>query len=279
MNELKIVKNNEFKLKIIMKNNDPWFVAKEVSEILGYSQTQAMIKLLDADEMDKIKSSDLDDSEITPSSISNMRIIINESGLYNAIFGSTKPNAKAFKKWVTSEVLPSIRRTGEYKIADTVIADSSTNVQRDKEKMDIEAISHDFESAKKLATLFDLKGNQAILKANILVKKLHGVDCQKLLEVDLKSPRQELYLSPTEIGKQLIPECSGRQVNKMLEDLNLQVRINGVKDGEWKWSATRKGIDLGAMLFDTNRERSCGIPIQQLKWASSIVGILQEELD
>ncbi|MBF9018846.1 phage repressor protein/antirepressor Ant [Oceanispirochaeta sp. M2] len=86
------------------ENGNPWFVAKDVSDILGYADTQRMTKRLDDDESMTTKLVGM-----------NMKsILINESGLYNVIIGSKKPEAKLFKKWVTSEVLPSIRKTGGY---------------------------------------------------------------------------------------------------------------------------------------------------------------------
>lgn len=83
-----------------MKDGEPWFVAKDVAEILGYSETERMTRRLDDDEVAKTQS---------PKMGGQVRYltIINESGLYNAVLGSTKPNAREFRKWVTGEVLPS----------------------------------------------------------------------------------------------------------------------------------------------------------------------------
>jgi len=106
MSELSIFKFEEKQVRTVMINEEPWFVARDVSEILGYSDTQAMTRRLDNDEL----------STCTDKSSGQTRFmtIINESGLYNAIIGSSKPEAKKFKKWVTSEVLPSIRKNGGY---------------------------------------------------------------------------------------------------------------------------------------------------------------------
>lgn len=94
------------RVDIIDQNGDPWFIAKNVAEILGYSETNAMTRRLDADELNTC--TDISSGQVRTVSI------INESGLYNAIIGSHKPEAKEFKKWITSEVLPSIRKTGSY---------------------------------------------------------------------------------------------------------------------------------------------------------------------
>lgn len=96
-------------VRVLMRDGEPWFVAKDVSGILGYRDAANLTRRLDDDEKDTRKTS-------TPSGKQEMTII-NESGLYNAVLGSTKPNAREFRKWVTGEVLPSIRKTGGYLIA------------------------------------------------------------------------------------------------------------------------------------------------------------------
>ena len=87
-------------------SGEPWFIAKEVSGVLGYSEASAMTRTLDDDEKGL---------QVLQTQGGTQRVIvINESGLYSAILKSERQEAKRFKKWVTSEVLPSIRRTGSY---------------------------------------------------------------------------------------------------------------------------------------------------------------------
>lgn len=92
-------------------DDEPWFVSKDISDKLGYAKPANMVKLVDDDDKRNVRSSDLE-----PSSKGTVYQVsmINESGLYAAIFGSKQENAKKFKKWVTSEVLPTIRKTGSY---------------------------------------------------------------------------------------------------------------------------------------------------------------------
>lgn len=104
MNELQNFNFSGQDVRIIKINDEPWFVGKDVADILGYSDTQAMTRRLD-------------DEDIMTDKLSGMNMkstIINESGLYSAILGSKKPEAKQFKRWVTSEVLPTIRKHGAY---------------------------------------------------------------------------------------------------------------------------------------------------------------------
>lgn len=105
MNNLQIFTSNEFgDIRTMTINDEPWFVAKDISDKLGYAQTSNMMKRIDDEDS---KSSILDGM--------NMKsLLINESGLYSAIIGSKLESAKRFKHWVTSEVLPSIRRNGGY---------------------------------------------------------------------------------------------------------------------------------------------------------------------
>ncbi|PZN69426.1 MAG: hypothetical protein DM484_29760 [Candidatus Methylumidiphilus alinenensis] len=87
------------------ENGDPWFIAMDVAAILSYKDTEAMTRRLDEDEVRNLQIVGFNNRGVN---------LISESGLYEAIFGSSKPEAKAFKKWVKSEVLPSIRKTGSY---------------------------------------------------------------------------------------------------------------------------------------------------------------------
>ena len=102
---VKIFNNPEFgDVRVVMQDGEPWFVGKDVADKLGYAQTSNMMKRIDTEDF---MSSILDGM--------NMKsILINESGLYSAIIGSKLPSAKKFKRWVTSEVLPTIRKTGGY---------------------------------------------------------------------------------------------------------------------------------------------------------------------
>lgn len=105
MNDLKVFENpNLGKVRVVEQNGEPWFVAADVCNALGIDRAQ--IRRLDDDEKG-VRSTQ------TPGGAQMMNIV-NESGLYALVLGSRKPEAKAFKRWVTHEVLPAIRRTGRY---------------------------------------------------------------------------------------------------------------------------------------------------------------------
>ena len=118
------------------EKGEPWFVAMDVSRILGYSDTEAMTRRLDKDEIQNRQIVGFGNRGVN---------IINESGLYSAIICSSKPQAKVFKKWVTSEVLPSIRKTGGYIASTPEMSDAeimaralqlaNATIQRNNEKL------------------------------------------------------------------------------------------------------------------------------------------------
>ena len=110
MNSLKIFENPQFGLiRTLELNGEPWFVGKDVAEVLSYSNPRKAI-------IDHVDEEDKTDGVTIRDSIGREQkpVLINESGLYSLILSSKLPTAKAFKRWVTSEVLPAIRRTGGY---------------------------------------------------------------------------------------------------------------------------------------------------------------------
>ena len=146
MNELQIFRSEDFgNIRIATANGEPWFVGKDVTDILGYTNPSKAL----ADHVD-------DDDKLNNESLSSLGQrggwLINESGLYSLILSSKMPNAKKFKHWVTSEVLPNIRKHGAY-MTDKALEEALTSPdfliklatqlkdERDKRKA-IEAKSH-----------------------------------------------------------------------------------------------------------------------------------------
>lgn len=110
MNKLEIFNHPDFgNIRTTVINNEPWFAGKDVAEALGYSDPLKAIRV-HVDEDDKGV-----DEMATPGGNQSV-VIINESGVYALVFGSKLPSAKKFKHWVTSEILPTIRKTGGYQI-------------------------------------------------------------------------------------------------------------------------------------------------------------------
>lgn len=114
--ELKVFNNQEFgAVRVAEINNEPWFVAKDISDVLEYRTSSDMTRILDEDEKMHLSREEVLTRIKCVTEINNKGMnFINESGLYSAILRSNKPEAKKFKKWVTKEVLPTIRKTGGY---------------------------------------------------------------------------------------------------------------------------------------------------------------------
>lgn len=111
MNEVKLFNFEEHEVRTLLINDEPYFVGKDVAEILGYSNTKDAISTHVDDEDRTV----IQRSENTTLEIPNRGLtVINESGLYSLILSSKLPSSKKFKRWVTSEVLPQIRKSGAY---------------------------------------------------------------------------------------------------------------------------------------------------------------------
>lgn len=108
MNEIQLFTFKNEQVRTLLINNEPWFIGKDVAQILGYSNPRdALSKHVESEDKDSVAIRDsIGRMQKTP--------IINESGVYALIFGSKLPDAKKFKHWVTSEVLPKLRKTGSY---------------------------------------------------------------------------------------------------------------------------------------------------------------------
>ena len=113
MNELQVFDFESNKIRTVMVDDEPYFVGKDVANVLGYKDTVNALK----------KHIDEEDKRgwqiATPSRGIQNATVINESGVYSLVFGSKLPSAKKFKRWVTSEVLPTLRRTGSYRLPQT----------------------------------------------------------------------------------------------------------------------------------------------------------------
>lgn len=100
-------------VRTMLIDGEVWFVAMDIARILEYGQTVKMLALLEDYEVKKIAGADLAPAK-NLSPMAREITLVNESGLYSAVISSTKPKAKEFKKWVTNEVLPKIRKKGFY---------------------------------------------------------------------------------------------------------------------------------------------------------------------
>lgn len=109
MNEVQLFNFENHEVRSLLINSEPWFVGKDVAEVLGYERADNAIRN-HIDKEDKLMH------QISASGQKRNMTIINESGLYCLVLSSKLPSAKKFKRWVTSEVLPALRKTGQYQV-------------------------------------------------------------------------------------------------------------------------------------------------------------------
>ena len=142
MNYMEIFKNSEFgSVRTTLIDNQPYFVGKDVADILGYKNSRQAIRD-HVDEEDKGVT-----KWVTKGGAQNVTVI-NESGLYSLILGSKLPSAKRFKKWVTSEVLPPIRKRGIYTIDELIanpnlILEAATSLKKKRESKKIKTFNYE----------------------------------------------------------------------------------------------------------------------------------------
>lgn len=156
MNDIQIFDNPEFgEIRTVVIENEPWFVGRDIANALGYAKPESAIR----------NNVDKDDTlvEGVMDSMNRMQntIVVNESGLYSLIFGSKLPNAKKFKKWVTSEVLPSIRKTGTYQVPQTTNEKIALLAQGHTElKAEVDEIKEDLKSLKMDLPILPIEANK-----------------------------------------------------------------------------------------------------------------------
>lgn len=245
MNELQIFKNEEFgEVRTVTIDNEPWFVGKDVAMALGYQNASKALA-------DHVEECDKLNNESLSSLGQRGGWLINESGLYALIFGSKLESAKRFKYWVTSEVLPAIRKTGGYRMqapqgkellalavleAQKTIEEQTTQIERMKPKeifADAVATSHTAILIGDLAKLLKQNGVETGQKRLFVWMREHGylikrkgadwnMSTQKSMEMGLFEVKESTVNNPdgsVRINKTTKVTGKGQQyfINKFLE--------------------------------------------------------------
>lgn len=220
ISSIEIFENSEFgEIKTIAINGEPWFVGKEIASILGYSNTNdAVIKHVDEDDKQVVQLSDIQDPRETlpPHMKGSKVVIINESGLYSLIMGSELESSKRFKRWVTSEVLPSIRKTGRYEIRREPVPTIT------KEEYDLrmkEVSMKEVEMLERLRNRVQIPEFQSIADHYIMEKLTGNANALPLPEVQKKT------YSATEIGDML--GVSSNKIGRIAKEHNLKTEEYG----------------------------------------------------
>lgn len=175
MNEVQLFNFENHEVRSLLINSEPWFVGKDVADVLGYkNQNDALSKHVDGEDKDTIAIRDsIGRNRNTP--------IINESGLYSLVLSSKLPSAKKFKRWVTSEVLPTLRKTGQYQVKELSGSElmakaliEAQNVLAAKDKV--------IEEMKPKASYYDVILNCKGLLATSVIAKDYGWSAIRLNE-------------------------------------------------------------------------------------------------
>lgn len=238
MNEIEIFKNEEFgEVRTLLVNDEPMFVGKDVALALGYSKPENALST----HVDK------DDKTITliqgsGSNYKSNTTLINESGVYSLIFSSKLPKAKAFKHWVTSEVLPAIRKTGGYIVTkqddtpETIMARAVLIAQNTLKKMDEKLAEAKNEIARQHDRIGTLEGH---LKYNIEEVKKLTPDAEYTRKTLTSTTSWNTNVIAKEIG------LSAVTLNKRLQGLGIQYKEHGV------WVLTHKYQNEGYTKTNT----------------------------
>lgn len=240
-NNLPVIFNYEGKqLRTVNIDGESWLVAKDVADILEIQNIRQNMDELDDDEKGVC-------NVYTPGGMQEMTII-NEAGLYKLTFKSRKPKAKEFTRWVTHDVIPEIRKTGNYSIF----------------KENPALPSGVLEGAKLIFETANITGNQLTLALDRVYRNYTGQSALQAGEIALTAPTKRQILTPTEIGSHF--GLKAQRVNEILAGAGYQHKING------RWEALPPGEPY-AIMQDVGKRQRKGTPIRQLKWDSSILTI------
>lgn len=249
MNLINFNYNNIIVRTQVTDDGEPLFCANDICTALGFANPRDAIATHVDTNYDVAKCDIIDSIGRTQSAT-----FVTESGLYALIFGSKLESAKKFKRWVTSEVLPSIRKTGSY----------ST-------KPDVLSVERKLNAAKIILEPAGIVGNQLTLALDKVYKANTGESLLVQSGIELKADTQNQLFTPTELGKQI--NISGQKFNSALDILGYQTKVNKV------WELTQLGKEKGGTYLDVGKKHSDGTPVRQLKWPMSVLGSIKQLLE
>lgn len=217
MNELQVFNNSEFgQLRTVTINGEPWLVGKDVAAALGYAKPEnAIASHVDAED----KTTTL--IQGTGSNYKSNAVCINESGLYSLVLSSKLPTAKKFRRWVTSEVIPSIRKHGAYITPDTI------------DKM----IATPEFGIKLLTALKDEQEKNRALEAENALQKQAIADFEPIKQYVDTILESKGTLATTQIAADY--GMSAQQLNRVLKEEGIQWNVNG------QWILRKKYMGMG----------------------------------
>lgn len=252
-NGIMVFEDSRFgRLRIVWRGDEPRFVANDVCECLGVTNARdALAKMLDEDEKGV-------ETVYTPGGPQEM-LVVSEPGFYSLVLRSRKPEAKAFKRWVTHEVLPSIRKTGGYSVPSVAGQHVDTRLYTQ------------VAASREIFAAAGLVGNQLTLAMDKIYRKAFGLSAIEGAGIDLVADRQEQLFSITDLGRMVIPKMSAAALNKLMERFGYHEKVGG------KWQPTESGRAVGYTLVDTGKLNG-GTPVMQPKAPRSILRHLGDNI-
>lgn len=253
--------NNNVVRTQVTEDGEPLFCASDVCKVLGYSNTRdALIRHVSVKDVVKRDT-------LTNGGKQSMSFIT-ESGLYSLIFGSKLESAKDFKYWVTSEVLPTLRKTGEYKLnqEEKPVEDEEPSYRKVDSKIVGEALN-------KLLNNLNVTGSKRVLAANDFIDECFHINFLKVSKLNLSTTPTVIddvpRYTPTELGKPY--GLSPQKINKLLEQAGLQY-----KEGTG-WIPTEEGKLQGGVLLSLDGHLAASTNISQLKWPITVINLIMTE--
>lgn len=246
-NEMTVFTKEGFgEVRSITIDNEPWFVGKDVASALKYSNPQKAIR-------DHIDEEDKGVNEsFTPEGGTQKTIVINESGVYSLILRSRKPEAKEFKRWVTSEVLPSIRKTGAYHLSP---AQQISQMREERLRMKEENHQRKIALEEKKATLNHL---------NRILKTMTNEEDKRILICEIAF---------VATGRQILPLRSGQTFSA--EDIGKRLGISANMVGrianENKLKTSQFGVFRTSIINGTER--------QHFEYYNTVISEIEKYLD
>jgi len=221
----KVFEYQNRRVRTVAIDNEPWFVATDVCTILDITNPTMAVERLDDDERSKFNLGRQGEA-----------IIVNEPGLYSLILGSRKPEAKTFRRWITHEVVPSIRKIGSY---------SKPFCMED-------VLIQQLQTMKEMRVRLETTESKVQQLENKLEKRLTE-DAEKQL------------VTPSQLGKMFEPALSAKAVNAILRDVGLHWKVGG------EWIATAEGRRYSS---SEPVQLASGKMVYQLKWQRRVVSLL-----
>ncbi len=213
MDGLQIFTYNGNKVRTVQKDGEPWWVLKDVCEILGLGSPHKVFERLDEDEKGR---------NLIPTLGGGQEMtVINESGLYNVILRSDKPEAKPFRKWVTSEVLPAIRKTGGY-----ITRETSEQIRLEAQKARADAMLLNAKN-RAFRTIMSAVEKKNLSPIAVQVFGLKGIEGVFGVDTGDYLPQVEKTYTATEIGKMF--DISAHKVGMIANANGLKTEEYGIK--------------------------------------------------